>query len=292
LNQNPAGAAQIRRQIADEMCVMNVVSANGQDTPAKVAPAHEVFIKLAGSRLALVGFDSEANDGMIALFEAAGASCRVFKAAALSVACRNYDVVLLWIESLPHELAGILPKAAGPVIAAVTADSLVQHHRWIRESAADCLFSPCTAEELLTRVALALHRYPARSERSSDGPFCVLIADDDPSIAALLTVTLEREGMVCRAVSDGARALDVARVWRPDLIVLDVNMPDMTGYEVLTALKSDVVTRSLPVMLLTGQDKEADVLRGLQLGAADYMVKPFDPAEALKRIKRIAQKCA
>jgi len=84
---------------------------------------------------------------------------------------------------------------------------------------------------------------------------------------------------------DGRKALEAARRWRPQVAVLDVNMPGMDGYEVLAALRAE----NLPVrvMLLTARQRESDIIRGFTLGADDYVVKPFSPMELVARLKRL-----
>ncbi len=103
----------------------------------------------------------------------------------------------------------------------------------------------------------------------------------------LVRVMLQGQGMVFRAVDDGPKALEAARYWQPDLVLLDVNMPGMDGFEVLTALKSDSATKDTPVIMVTGSDRESQVLRGLRLGANDYVAKPFKAPAVLERILQL-----
>jgi len=116
----------------------------------------------------------------------------------------------------------------------------------------------------------------------------VLVADDDPTVLALVRTALENFGMECHVAVDGPKALEAARRWRPQAAVLDVNMPGMDGYEVLAALRAE----NLPVrvMLLTARQREGDIIRGFTLGADDYVVKPFSPMELVARLKRMIQR--
>jgi len=87
-------------------------------------------------------------------------------------------------------------------------------------------------------------------------------------------------------VSNGGDVIKAVAGSRPDLVVLDVNMPQLDGFEVLSALKNDQKTKSIPVVLLTARQQETDILRGFSLGAEDYVIKPFSPMELVARIKR------
>lgn len=141
--------------------------------------------------------------------------------------------------------------------------------------------------ELLLRATILLsgkvRRDPAR------GPL-VVAADDDPSITGLVKALLTSDGIACETGNNGGEALARVREFRPDVLVLDVNMPQMGGFEVLAALKQEAFTANTRVILLTGAEQESDILRGFSLGAADYIVKPFNPMELLVRIRRFIRR--
>ena len=115
----------------------------------------------------------------------------------------------------------------------------------------------------------------------------VLVADDDPDILALVTFRLERAGYDVVAASDGEQALQLALAQPPDLAVLDVMMPKLDGYEVTTRLRQDERTRRMPIILLTARVQEADIARGFEVGADDYVRKPFSPQELGARVQAI-----
>ena len=121
----------------------------------------------------------------------------------------------------------------------------------------------------------------------SDGPL-VLCADDDRDILALVGLRLERAGFRVVQASDGQQALDLARELRPDVVVLDVMMPRLTGTEVLSALRADPDTAGLRVVLLSARAQEADVSRGLDAGADAYLAKPFQAPDLLEVVGRLA----
>jgi DNA-binding response OmpR family regulator len=115
----------------------------------------------------------------------------------------------------------------------------------------------------------------------------VLVADDDADILALVKFRLERAGYAVLAASDGEEALRLATEQSPDLAVLDVMMPKLDGYEVTSRLRQREETRDVPVILLTARVQEADVARGFEAGADDYVKKPFSPQELGARVQAI-----
>ena len=118
--------------------------------------------------------------------------------------------------------------------------------------------------------------------------FTLLIVDDEKQNRALLTELLQEEYRIILA-KDGRQALDRAREHNPDLILLDVLMPEMDGYTVIRELKNDDKTRNIPVIFITALDSAGDEERGLELGAVDYISKPFTPAIVRVRIRNHLQ---
>ncbi|HUQ16187.1 MAG TPA: response regulator [Candidatus Saccharimonadales bacterium] len=112
----------------------------------------------------------------------------------------------------------------------------------------------------------------------------VLVIDDDPDLCALIVEVLEMEGLRCTAVHDGRTAVDMALRLRPDLIILDLLMPEITGDEVLRRLQADHRTRYTPVVLVTANSAIGDKVRHLRAGADDYITKPFDLDELTARV--------
>jgi two-component system response regulator MtrA len=110
----------------------------------------------------------------------------------------------------------------------------------------------------------------------------VLVVDDDPALAEMLTIVLRGEGFDTAVVSDGARALPVVRELRPDLVLLDLMLPGMNGIDVCKAIRAE---SGLPIVMLTAKSDTIDVVLGLESGADDYMVKPFKPKELVARVR-------
>jgi two-component system response regulator MtrA len=115
----------------------------------------------------------------------------------------------------------------------------------------------------------------------------VLVADDHDVARTLVVHTLTAIGFEVVAVADGGAALEAARAQRPSMMLIDVNMPVMNGFELLRALKADANLADIPVIMLTASDASNDVVAALDSGAADYITKPFSPAELLARLKRV-----
>jgi DNA-binding response OmpR family regulator len=124
----------------------------------------------------------------------------------------------------------------------------------------------------------------------TDAARLVLVADDDRDILSLVTVRLERSGYRVLEASDGAEALELAREQAPDLAVLDLMMPRLTGLEVTRALREDERTREVPVILLTARVQEADVQTCLEAGATAYVKKPFSPQELSDRVDALLRR--
>ena len=115
----------------------------------------------------------------------------------------------------------------------------------------------------------------------------ILVVDDDPSIRELEKLYLERENWEVRTAADGKEALDMFRRMPPDLILLDVMLPEMDGYEVLKAVRK---SGSIPVIMVTARGETFDKVLCLELGADDYIVKPFDGKEMAARVKAVLRR--
>ena len=118
----------------------------------------------------------------------------------------------------------------------------------------------------------------------------IVLAEDEPQIARLIEFKLKKEGYDVTWRENGEEALKAIKEDKPDLILLDIMMPVMGGYEVLRRLKEDENLKSVPVIMLTARAQEKDVVKGIDMGAEDYITKPFHPAELLARVKRILGK--
>jgi len=120
-------------------------------------------------------------------------------------------------------------------------------------------------------------------------PLKILVCDDERNIVRLIQVSLERAGYIVVTAYDGKEGLEKVRSEKPDLLVLDVMMPYMDGFEVLKSLRREPETESLPVIMLTAKTQDKDVFEGYHYGADMYLTKPFNPMELVTFVKRIAQ---
>ena len=118
----------------------------------------------------------------------------------------------------------------------------------------------------------------------------ILVVDDEQDLLDLITFNLARSHYRVLSARDGEQALNLARKEQPDLILLDLMLPGKTGQEVTVALRSDPVTRDIPVVMLTARTEESDIVVGLQLGADDYVTKPFEMDELLARIRALLRR--
>lgn len=118
----------------------------------------------------------------------------------------------------------------------------------------------------------------------------ILIAEDDPDIAGLVSHYLQKSGWETRVEASGDRALAYARAHPIDLVILDVMLPGMTGFEVCRALRADTASARIPIIMLTARTEEADRVAGLELGADDYISKPFSPNELVARIRALMRR--
>ena len=113
----------------------------------------------------------------------------------------------------------------------------------------------------------------------------ILIAEDEGHIARLIVFKLEREGYEVTWARDGGEVFKILENFTPDLVILDVMMPVMDGFEVLKKIKSDEKLKNISVIMLTSKSQDRDITEGFELGVDDYIIKPFRPAELVARVK-------
>ena len=117
----------------------------------------------------------------------------------------------------------------------------------------------------------------------------ILVVDDEQNIVKLARLSLNRDGYQVEAAYDGAEALEKAKALRPDLIILDIMMPEMDGLAVCRELRK---TSNVPIIILTARDDDVDRIVGLELGADDYITKPFNPRELVARVKAVLRRAS
>src|SRR5450756_1855870 len=118
----------------------------------------------------------------------------------------------------------------------------------------------------------------------------VLVVDDEPDILELVKYNLDKEGYQVTVVATGEDALAATRTKMPDIVILDLMLPGVDGLEVCRRLRGDPKTRNIPIVMLTAKGDEADVVTGLELGASDYVTKPFSPRVLTARIRAVLRR--
>ena len=118
----------------------------------------------------------------------------------------------------------------------------------------------------------------------------ILIVEDEPDIAELIKYHLEKEGFSARVAGDGQQALDTVRRDYPSLIILDLMLPVVPGLDVCSQLRASEETRGIPIIILTAKAEEVDRILGLEMGADDYVCKPFSPRELVARVKAVLRR--
>ncbi len=118
----------------------------------------------------------------------------------------------------------------------------------------------------------------------------ILVVEDESDIAELIAYNLEREGFKVESALSGEEGLSKARKNLPDLIILDIMLPEMNGLDVCRALRSDQATQRIPIIMLTARNEDIDIVTGLEVGADDYITKPFSPRVIIARVRSVLRR--
>lgn len=118
----------------------------------------------------------------------------------------------------------------------------------------------------------------------------ILIVDDETDLASLVEFNLQQAGLETSVAATGQQALDLAKLKVPDVVLLDLMLPDISGKEVCRRLRADLATKNVPIVMLTARGEEADRIEGFEVGADDYVTKPFSPRELVLRLKAILRR--
>jgi two-component system cell cycle response regulator DivK len=253
---------------------------------------------LSGRRVELISFEKKEASRMQQFLQAAGASCHFIDAYGIDRSASGpVDIDIVNVPG-SHSASGVqfgmLPATETPVLLIGPPDLLLQTQLDAQNCLHDFLSEPYAPEEILVRCCQLISRSRNRKGKvpggREEGPARVLIADDDPTVTALVRTTIQGHGMECLAAAHAGDVVRMAAEFKPDVIVLDVNMPQMDGFEVLASIKNDDRTKEIAVVMLTARQQESDIMKGFGLGAADYIVKPFSPMELVARIRRLVRK--
>jgi CheY-like chemotaxis protein len=286
LGERPVDSGQLRESLTNLLLAFSSPR-EARDTPIP----NSIIDTLSGKTVAVVGLPAHEAQRLCVALERA-ASKPVFWEIDNRPASLTADLVVVYIQPGKPDSPWLDPASpiAYPTVFVGSRDHLLTLDQPVQALAREFLMDSWQPEEALVRLSLALsipataHAAPTRPT-GAGGRARVLIADDDITVLALVRTALENFGMECMQAPDGPAALEAARTRRPDLAVLDVNMPGMDGYEVLAAIRKEEIP--MRILLLTARQQESDIVRGFTLGADDYVVKPFSPMELVARLKRL-----
>ncbi len=254
---------------------------------------------LAGKKIGMAGFAPSASGRIARAIEGAEGIPRLLAAndvddqvvlQSLNLLVANVDRegdALAWIESdaLAATTTAVLLIGPGNQLLASPLGQWRRPH--------DFVMAPWDPEEVVLRAYRLLAKSPlirpSLSERNGRRS-SVVVADDDPNMQTVIQYTLERFGVDCHVASDGAEALQLTQRIKPDAVVLDVRMPVLDGFDVLTSIRRNTDIGRVPVLMLTACNDEDDVIRGFGFGADDYLIKPFNPMELAARVTRLLPK--
>jgi len=253
---------------------------------------------LAGRRFALMGFEpAEGTSILAALASVRGIGHVVGEVPSIPGlntfspfdACFiNGSAPGIGEQAPPVEL---IARSRKPAVVIGTPDQLLQRFTAVADLNRDFMLRPYQAEELLLR-AYRILRFAETAEFKipatvRNGARRVVVADDDATTIVMISTILKHFQFECEFAHDGVQALEIARKKKPDLVLLDVSMPRMNGFDALTALRSDSNLQSARVILVSAHHDEAEVVKGFKLGADDYITKPFNSGELMARINRV-----
>ena len=121
----------------------------------------------------------------------------------------------------------------------------------------------------------------------------ILVAEDDEQISYLLNFLLTREGFTVKVANDGQEAMDaIGQISQPKLVLLDIIMPHYNGYQIIDHIRHNSNWKKVPILVVTAKSLEKDIVKALEIGANDYVVKPFQPRELIGRLKALLQRAA
>ncbi len=253
---------------------------------------------LAGKRFGLMGFDAAEADSIIATLGTARGIGHVIGAQPLIPGLNSFAPFDACFINASAAAAGdgpspieMIARSRKPAVIIGSFDDLVTGFAAVFDLNRECMLRPCKPDELLLRTHRVL-RFVETAEVvlqsvTPSGPRRIVLADDDATTIVMLSTILKHFHFECDIAHDGEQALEIARKNKPALVLLDVSMPHMNGFEALTALRGDTAIRSTPVILVSAHRDEAEVVKGFSLGADDYVTKPFNSGELIARIGRV-----
>jgi CheY-like chemotaxis protein len=253
---------------------------------------------LRGIRFAIFGFEPQEASRVRSALDLAGARANLLGRAAAhprlnSLAMFDACVIDVSHAESAEAPADLLAQQEKPAVLIGNNGEMRRLASIIASPAREFVLRPWTEEELVLRAFRVLRYEEGQESRGvqlTRGAPLAVLAEDDRMAELLVSSILRSNGIRCQVVSDGHEALETVRKLKPDILLLDVSMPKMDGFQVLSAIKNDPSTSGVQVVMLTASNAEDDIVRGFRLGAEDYIVKPFHPHEMVARLKRLLRR--
>jgi CheY-like chemotaxis protein len=247
----------------------------------------------SGKLFALIGFEPAEIAQLSSALKEVGASGRTLDPEQIVSEpdlLRAFDVCSLKPPAVNGKAALEVALSSLPVLALGTWRDLMQGTLKVANNR-DFLLEPWQPEDFLLRSLQLMRgqngtRMDNRGEVGARNP-TVVVVDDDATTTTMVSSLLCNEGMQCSVAHDGSAGAKMVRQLIPRAVLLDINMPELNGFEVLTSIRNHPTTASIATMMLTSRQQEMDVIRGFALGANDYVAKPFNPLELVARVRRL-----
>jgi CheY-like chemotaxis protein len=254
---------------------------------------------LKGKRFALLGFDAEETQALRSAIDFASARMHSIaddpRHPSLTT-LTPFDACVVNLSSEVSKVAGgavdLLALSRKPSVIIGERDEVLGHAFSLASAAHEFIIRPWTHEDFYLRSFMVLRNaasivveQPGRAAARTEPT--IIVADDDRTTIMMVQSILRTWKINCRVAHNGKDALELTKEIKPDALLLDVGMPDLDGYQVLAALRADPATRAIPIVMLTAAQSESEIVRGFDLGADDYITKPFRAHEMLARLKRL-----
>jgi CheY-like chemotaxis protein len=250
--------------------------------------AAKLAMDLRGNRMALVGFPVGLADDLAIVLKGAGCVLSELPTTSHNPGdpFASYDLFIVWADEASIALRGEELGATSQPWMLMGPEAPILQNSSLYWQAEDVIFHPCSSKELLLRISRTIQRLNGGIPPPPKRP-AVLVADDDPAILLLLASVLRHDHWDCHFARDGRQALSMTQKLSPDVLVLDIDMPFMTGLEVLRRIRRDTAMQATKTLLLTASTDLKRVESGLLLGADDYLAKPFSQHALLTRVRNL-----
>ena len=267
-----------------------------------MAARDNLVATLKGKRFAVFGFEPEESQALRSALDFANAKMHSIAddphhPSLTSLA--PFDVCVLNLSAEISKAGGagvdLLAISRKPCVIIGERDEVLSHAFSLAGAEHEFIIRPWTREDFYLRAFMVsgnaphvVADQPGRSATARTQP-TIIVADDDRTTIMMVQSILRTWKINCLVAHNGKDALEQTKKIRPDVLLLDVSMPDMDGFQVLAALRADPGTRAIPIVMLTAAQSESEIVRGFDLGADDYITKPFRAHEMLARLKRLVR---